>query len=910
MKLSKFKAANLKYRFDNIEESIDLYKDAIKAHPQLYVYYENLARALECIEDVGEALKYYHLALSIKSDSVASIRAINRLNDPSSGSVKNAIYTEVIDLQIKSSRGSAMKMPEEVACIRNSMTSDINMLKIEYKENGLDRVPNSFVLYRIIGNDLYPRHEIGQSRKNLKFILDNEKVLNNCEKRWVVNRIVNREEEENIISLLEKHNQPYVHIPFLLHEYNQCGWDFDSLPFPDYLSSTEFKKLTNEKKILANLAIYRLKNNYIMNNNGARNVALEDGRSRAKWILPWDGNCFVTEQAWNAITSDVSDKSYLKYFAVPMERVLDNKHLLRADHLPNPTEEPQLLFRCDSKETFNPEFPYGRRPKVELFWRLGIPGKWDAWGDDPWDPSRRPLSIEANQFGCAGWVSRMTSGHSEQEGSDAAHRKKRFLARQDAIISMIDNVDKALKIENINYLYPFNLREASTKKLVVYAIRSDGLGERLNAIYNAMLISELIGCTFQFNWGPLNNHRHVAAYHAIGSVFDVFSSDFINRHYNPDISTECMQYLTIPKGNLHDVCEQLVQQISGGKCLAPQNPSLINSIKLPKSTRLDLSQRIWSKFEFAKPIENIKKLIFSDINLPKNAVAIHIRAGDIVYGVYSRNPTWASKIITAPMATVLACELQRQGKAIILFGQEQETVTKLADIYGFHTAKEFYKSTINSDLEFALSDVFLMSRCEAIYAGSSGFSRLANKFSHSELCSPFSIFSHKDWPELIHAEISNNLGLYSNEQCAYAYFVSTKFCIKIGAFIDALNYIRLARVFNPENMMYLIIESFVCLHMGDFETSNKLLSNFFEGCDFLSPVGFSRSAQLFILKSGDGGTPNRFSFERFIPEFRTEIDGKSLPFLKATLDFLRRKLDAQSVESFRLELLSIGGSCL
>ena len=66
---------------------------------------------------------------------------------------------------------------------------DINELKQEYLKKGLDKVPNKFVLYRIIGNDLYPRHKKGQTIENLQFILENEPELESCEKRWQESRI-------------------------------------------------------------------------------------------------------------------------------------------------------------------------------------------------------------------------------------------------------------------------------------------------------------------------------------------------------------------------------------------------------------------------------------------------------------------------------------------------------------------------------------------------------------------------------------------------------------------------------------------------------------------------------------------------------------------------------------------------
>jgi hypothetical protein len=52
--------------------------------------------------------------------------------------------------------------------------------------------------------------------------------------------------------------------------------------------------------------IRRRKNIYAINNNGARNTTILLGRNLAKWVLPWDGNCFVTESAWESIVAAVN----------------------------------------------------------------------------------------------------------------------------------------------------------------------------------------------------------------------------------------------------------------------------------------------------------------------------------------------------------------------------------------------------------------------------------------------------------------------------------------------------------------------------------------------------------------------------------------------------------------------------
>ena len=318
------------------------------------------------------------------------------------------------------------------------------VLRQNYLSTPIAGEPDTFVLYRIIGNDLPPRHGRGQSLANLRFLLEHEPPLSGCEKRWVVNRITDPAQEAAILALLNAHGQPVLHIPFVEAEYACIGLDLACLPNADFLSSRRFARLGLKKQNRLLGAVHRLRNLYVMNNNGARNAALADGRARAKWILPFDGNCAFTASAWTQLVADVTARPWLRYFAVPMARLLDNRRLVEsADFTPPADEEPQLLFRRDAAESFNPAFPYGRRPKVELFWRLGIPGPWDHWTEHSWDQPRRPLSPEAYQFGVAGWVARLFSGVAHLEVHARNSPARRGLARQEAILAMLASLDQA-----------------------------------------------------------------------------------------------------------------------------------------------------------------------------------------------------------------------------------------------------------------------------------------------------------------------------------------------------------------------------------------------------------------------------------------------------------------------------------
>ncbi|WP_444907832.1 alginate lyase family protein [Microbulbifer sp. SSSA008] len=299
----------------------------------------------------------------------------------------------------------------------------------------------TFILYRIIGNDLIPRHSAGQSYKNLEFILQHEPPLEGCKKVFILNRIVDPREETAIIKLLCNYKQSYLRIPFHWGEYKEIGWNI--LDYPINYAPYKLKdlRMRRDLEIQAELGLYRHKNNYVMNNNGARNLALEDGKSKADWILPWDGNCFVTPKAWQAIKQQVLNNNAYPYHVIPMTRLLDNQSILCENFKPTPTEEPQIVFRSDSTEVFDSRYCYGRRPKVELLWRLGVSGKWDEWAIFPWDLPCPDYSEAAGHYTQGGWVARLFSGKPHLERTDQQSSRDRGTTRSEAILAMLDQLD-------------------------------------------------------------------------------------------------------------------------------------------------------------------------------------------------------------------------------------------------------------------------------------------------------------------------------------------------------------------------------------------------------------------------------------------------------------------------------------
>lgn len=335
-------------------------------------------------------------------------------------------------------------VPVQQARDRGPPTTDRDEVLGGYRASEVTEEPDDFVLYRIIGNDLPPRHERGQARRNLDFILDHEPDLPGCEKRFVVNRIVDGEEDQAIVSLLEQAGVRYFRIPFCWEEYARISLDHAGVPGRYVPGSKRHAWLREDERERVLARLYRHKNKYVMNNNGARNAALSEGRSAAKWIMPWDGNCFLSEAAYAEIREAVRVHPEVPYLLVRMVRLSQNPQALDASVSSEAVDEPQIVFRRDAATEFDEAFPYGRRPKVELLWRLGVPGPWDEWGVEPWDLPYPDHHSDAGAFEWAGWVARLTELPTG-DGAAPAAATDRTLARTRAIVEFIESLDRRVQ---------------------------------------------------------------------------------------------------------------------------------------------------------------------------------------------------------------------------------------------------------------------------------------------------------------------------------------------------------------------------------------------------------------------------------------------------------------------------------
>lgn len=151
--------------------------------------------------------------------------------------------------------------------VRNTPTHpNWNIKDTTFGNSNIPVERDQIILYRIIGNDLPPRHKEGQTLSNLQFILDHEPSFPNTQKLFLLNRIIDPANEATIIRLLDSYNMKYIRVPFDQKEYEQIDFQLEKFPVTDYFHSDDYLRYSKVAKLRVLDYTYSAKNLYAMNN--------------------------------------------------------------------------------------------------------------------------------------------------------------------------------------------------------------------------------------------------------------------------------------------------------------------------------------------------------------------------------------------------------------------------------------------------------------------------------------------------------------------------------------------------------------------------------------------------------------------------------------------------------------------
>lgn len=263
--------------------------------------------------------------------------------------------------------------------------------------------------------------------------------------------------------------------------------------------------------------------------------------------------------------------------------------------------------------------------------------------------------------------------------------------------------------------------------VVLVAQRTDGFGERMKAILIGLTLSDILGRPFKFRWQV----RNLPFDQGMPPQEEVFDEAFI-AEYSLDESrigdAKLVRFADLWQGNYDRALQQARRQ--GVFYLdIPQN---LSSAQLDPGPPADWLRRVSgnaAKVGYA-PMLALARAEAEKVNLGAQEgglpAAIHLRAGDMVYGDYRMRDRLHFKCCPYPLAKYLADKERQQGRQAILFGQDKAVLAFLKSACGALSARDFVDAYDFDPMQEIVFEIALMSRCREIYAGSSGFATLAS----------------------------------------------------------------------------------------------------------------------------------------------------------------------------------------
>lgn len=357
---------------------------------------------------------------------------------------------------------------------------------------------------------------------------------------------------------------------------------------------------------------------------------------------------------------------------------------------------------------------------------------------------------------------------------------------------------------------------------VFVARRSDGLGERLNALINAVRLSDIFQTDFKFSW---SDRLLDDPFHAIMPIDRMFSKDFIAKHHSPLEATRGAWEFDNQKRPLAAVEWALCGYggVSGPRTALSDHISDAVEI-LQNASPSEAFRRIEFSHEINEVIDLAKKTPIAD-----KAVAIHLRSGDIFYTDYRKYLHYTYKGITTPIAKAMIRKFTNDGYCVYLFGQDKEQIEYLSQFGpAVDTSKLNAERVASMERhQKAMYDLVFLSRFEKILGGSSGFARQASWIGGGSIISPNALFSAKEQHEISIADLEENCKKYNPLQTSFGYWYSYFYGRqnhKPDTCIDILNK---AILYDPDNELYYFVLS--CLIAGDenFSESARVLETLF-----------------------------------------------------------------------------------
>jgi hypothetical protein len=366
------------------------------------------------------------------------------------------------------------------------------------------------------------------------------------------------------------------------------------------------------------------------------------------------------------------------------------------------------------------------------------------------------------------------------------------------------------------------------------ANRSDGFGERLKSIVNAMALAHHFDGKFIVKWGRMSAEN--SAGHAIGGASEIFSSEFTSNHFGPvkgGISLDKFM-----KGGAETPPD-------GAPVIVPQG-SLINTYpSLRPSISATVLSETFGKIKFSDQLQ-VAIDAAQNLDISPGAVGIHLRAGDIIYGKYRFNARYGNKVVPYPICLQFIKEQQHQSNQIVLFGQDEDLCRQISKATGAIFAADFHKTSGFNVYQAALFDIIAMSRCTRVVAGKSGFSQIAGVVGGFKTTEPQSVLPAEQAASVMldtvitggagHSQAVSPSPLQAAFTAWYSFHVYKKFLTPE----NRISLLRHALRADPVNAFYAVVLALELFENGHAEEGYELIDHVYSDGFPIVPFGSLR----------------------------------------------------------------------
>lgn len=461
-------------------------------------------------------------------------------------------------------------------------------------------------------------------------------------------------------------------------------------------------------------------------------------------------------------------------------------------------------------------------------------------------------------------------------------RRRLSSSRQDRVLQELQKVigQASQQDDHAPFIGLAGVNDASpSSDLAIVAMRSDGLGERLNAFVTGIYLARRLGWPFGFRWasavhadaiafGKPAVQTHILG-HAVVAADQLFSKEFIERFQVPSQwrprEFKPLSGKKMEKATLNSIGSAGFR----GWRAPPQDVRPMLEEQLRPSPEFSYRQA-FDTIGFSPEAQKSLQAGYR-VQLPRRVVALHLRSGDVFYGEYRKFAKYSYKGLTLPLAKALIAKQQKKGRGVLLFGQDNRVLDYLKEEFGVLLARDHMPSFCTTDHQRALFDVALMSRAEKIFAGTSGFARLAALVGGAKVRQPHDLFPVEEQSAMSIADLSENGDLYHPLQTAFAYWYAYYCARRAKTYQEAVSLLARAYEYDPENQLYPIVMA--ALHFRNQRPA--------EGERVLTAVYLRDSSEcgdgtLPVLKILVARTKEQFNLSEYFPDFLTQKDS-SLP---------------------------------